>query len=359
MNGLIGENGIDEAVTYQKGPLQIRVRKTADVAAVALLKQTIYGTNGIQYQHIGQEQKIRQLSNPFFFHLFFADELIGMYCLDERTVSIQAGEFIQAYYGRYLAIARAHQGKGYGRLIKEQAIRYVEVNCQEPLIFYSFIEEKNSRSLRISQSEGFKSVATLKTFVFRRYAPKIAPQFSRISIQDNGSLKSILSQSYKKHSLTTLAKIGHEGNYFTLLEKDDVIAGVQANPVCWNFLAMPGRIGWIMMNILPRFSATRRFFNPSQYQFVALEGIYVKEGREAELPVLLESVLAYFGYHSALLQVDITDPLNRSLSDTKKMGRLSGYQKNILTHVMVKAEDKSIVAKLSEKPVYVSSFDFT
>ena len=114
-----------------------------------------------------------------------------------------------------------------------------------------------------------------------------------------------------------------------------------------------------MMNVLPLSAITRRFFNPSAYQFVTLEGIYVKEGREEIFSVLLESALAHFGCHSALLQIDANDPLNALLMDSKQMGPLSGFQKNIKAHVMIKATSEEKRLTDSESPVYVSSFDFS
>ena len=359
MNELPGENQLQGVVIYQSGAVSILVKKVADPSAVDLLKRTVYGTNGVQYQHSGQEQKINQLQNPLFFHLFHDNTLAGIYCLDERKINISAEVAVSGFYGRYLSVAGNYQGKGYGRLVKVEAVRYVENHLNTPCIFYAYIEEKNTRSLRISASEGFTSIATLKTFVFRRYSPKIDFRFTRLAGLEKTALITRLKHYYRNHVFTTFTKIGYQDNYFVLKENNEIIAGVQANPVCWNFSSMPGNVGWLMMHIFPLFSVTRRFFNPKQYQFVALEGIYFKEGYEDGFAVLLESVLAHFGYHSALLQIDINDPLNTLLTDPKAMGRLSGFQKNINTHVMVKTMPPEKAITIHEQPIYVSSFDFT
>ncbi len=359
MNEVEDKNPSDEGVVYQHKRIRIVVKKVAGEAAIHLLKQTVYGTNGVRYQHTGQEQKVRQLHNPYFFHLLDNEQVIGIYCLDERQVDLSDGRIASGFYGRYLAVAANQQGKGYGHLLKTEAVRYVKKHADRLCVFYSYIEEKNTRSLRISKAEGFHAIATLRTFVFRRYSPKIDPRFARLPIPEQANLFEKLGLFYKNHTLKTFAQIGYQTNYFILKEKDEILAGVQANPVCWKFSAMPNVGGWFMMNIFPLFSATRRFFDPATYRFLAMEGIYMKTGSEKEAALLLESVLAHFGCHSALLQIDTKDPLNMLFADAKQMGRLSGFQKGINTHVMVKTLPEEQLHLFNEQPVYVSSFDFT
>ncbi|GAB4015640.1 hypothetical protein [Spirosoma koreense] len=355
----MNEFSLTEAVVYQHEALRIVVKKTANSAAVTLLKRTVYGSNGIRYQHTGHSNKINQLNNPFFFHLFKNEDLVGVYCLDERPIAGFDGQPVAGFYGRYLSIDAPQQGKGYGRLLKLQAVNYIKSKAKKPLVFYSYIEEQNTRSLRISNREGFTAAAILKTFVFRRYSPKIDSRFARLLAADKPILLAELRSFYATHQLTTFAKIGYQNNYFVLKEGNEILAGVQAIPVCWNFSSMPGASGWMMMHVLPIFSATRRFFNPHQYAFLALEGIYLSKGQEELLPILLESTLAHFGYHSALLQIDTKDPINTLLANSTQMGLLSGFQKNILTHVMVLEVPEAQRLFKRDQPVYVSSFDFT
>lgn len=349
----------EPVVVYQQGPVRIDVKQAAEPAAVDLLKRTVYGTNGVQYQHTGQEHKVTQLINPYFFHLFYQNDLIGIYCLDERPVNLSGDLTVRGFYGRYLSVDPDQQHKGYGRLLKAEAVRYVETYAKAPYLLYSYIEERNVRSLLLSEREGFTSVAHVKTFIFRRYAPTTDPRFTRLAAADNAPLLAQLERFYDSHALTTFTRMGFQNNYFVLKEGNAIIAGVQANPVRWNFSNMPGFSGWLMMHVFPLSSITRRFFNPNQYQFAALEGLYWKPGRESVVPALLESVLAHFGFHSVLLEVDTRDPLNALITDAKQMGPLSGFQSGIITHVLVKASSPELLTALADKPVYVSSFDFS
>lgn len=333
------------------------VMRLIDPAGVTLLKHAVYGTSGVRYQQTQQEIKAKDLHNPLFFHLYLGSKLIGLYCLDERLLDLETGPTV-SFYGRYLVVDATYFSRGYGRLLKHEAIGYVKQRTTCPFLFYAFIEEKNLRSQVISQGEGFYSIARLKTFIFRRYSPLLDERFAVASANDLSTVLPMLDQLYRNHTFKTFVHIGYNDNYFILKERGQIVAGVQANPVCWRFTHMPGLSGWVTMNLIPLLSATRRFFNPSRYTFVVLEGMYFQPGQQKLLPVLLESVLAYFGLHSAMLQIDEKDPI-LPLFESNRMGPISGFQHGVKTHVMVKVVGLESDSSLSQRPQYVSSFDFS
>lgn len=345
-----------ESEIYRNGEVIITAGSTIDPAAIDLLKHTIYGTKGVRYQHTNQETKIHDLAKPLFFHLWQANQLIGTYCLDERTLDLGTIQ-TTGFYGRYLAVDEIHAGQGYGRLLKQQAVAYVEERTPSPFLFYSFIEGKNARSIAISQKEGFKSVATLKTYFFRRYSPVQDKRFSPATAADLEQLQPLLRQFYQSYRIKTFAQIGYRNQYFVLKEQGQIVAGVQANPVVWRFYQMPGVMGWALMNLVPFFSASRRFFNPVRNEFAVLEGFFFQKGRPELLPILLESVLAHYGLHSAMCEVDQQDPLIGQLLHPS-MGRLSGFEENVKTHVLIKPIGLTDQVFQSKAPVYVSCFDY-
>ncbi|MBD2703362.1 GNAT family N-acetyltransferase [Spirosoma sp. BT702] len=347
---------LGEATIHQDGELTLSVSRKIAPEAVDLLKRTIYGTRGVRYQHTNQEAKIQDLTRPLFFHLRKAGQLIGTYCLDERSLEL-GSSLTTGFYGRYLAVNEAYSGNGYGRLLKQQAIAYVEQNTPSPFLFYSYIEGKNERSIAISQKEGFESVATLKTYFFRRYSPFKDKRFIQATSADLLQMQPLLNQFYGSYGFKTFAHIGYKDQYFVLKEQGQIVAGVQANPVCWQFHQMAGWRGWILMNLVPLFSASRRFFNPARNEFLVLEGMYFQKGRPELLPILLESVLAHHNLHSAMCEIDQRDPLLQQLVDPS-MGLLSGLEKDVSTHVLIKAKGLSDSVLQIKTPVYVSCFDY-
>jgi GNAT superfamily N-acetyltransferase len=341
-------------VLLQKDNLLLIVKHEADNGAIELLKNTIYGTEGIRYQQTGQARKILDLYDPLFFHLYIDNQLQGMYCLDHRVIDNET--HLDAFYGRYLSVAQAHQGKGYGQLLKTEAVNYVKSMGVEPFLFYSYVEEKNTRSLAISRQLDFTSIATLRTFVFRSLFPGIDKRFEQL--QEPSAFLPLLKNYYQHHSLAVFKKVFDQDNYFVLKEGANIVAGVHGQPTTWRFARMPGVGGWVMMNIFAKIPLFKKLFH-ANYTFVALEGIYLLKGYEHLLPMLIESVLAHFNLYTAIFQIDSKDKLVDTLQ--KSRNTLSGFQNNITTHVLIKSVGLSNeeLSSLVTGRVYVSSFDFT
>ncbi|GAA4462357.1 hypothetical protein GCM10023189_38910 [Nibrella saemangeumensis] len=345
------------AILYQDGPLRLTVASQADEQAILLLQQTTYGTKGIRYRQTGQENKIHQLNNPYFFHLYQGDELVGIYCLDQRMIGFPFGS-VSAFYGRYLTVRDKDQCKGYGQLLKSRAVDYIHRQEQPPYLFYSFIEAKNTRSMAVSTQEDFESVAQLKTYMFRRYSPVKDTRFREASTIDPARTLHLVQQQFAGYGFQNFININYNRQYFTLEEDGRIIAGVQANPIVWQLVHIPGPFGTLIGKVAPFIPGLRRFFNPSRQAFVVLEGVYVEKGRPELLPVLLESVLAHFNIHTAMWQIDQKDPLI-TLLPQKKMGLFSQFQPEVTTHVMVKAVDLPNDISLGQAPVYMSCFDYS
>lgn len=333
------------------------VGQALDPEGLTLLKNTVYGTNGIRYQHTNQETKVGDLASPFFFHLWQGSQLIGLYCLDERPL-VMENQSITGFYGRYLSVAESCSKKGYGRLLKQKAMEYIQRHTPSPLLFYSYIEEQNTRSMAISLRENFRSIARLKTYFFRRYAPLKDKRFGVATADELTRIIPLLSRFYRHHTFKTFAHIGYQGQYFVLKEGGQIVAGVQANPVCWRFSQMPGRWGPFIMKLAPLFWFSRWYFNPPRQAFAVLEGVYHREGRAELLPILLESVLAHLRIHSVMWLIDERDPLIGWLSQ-KAMGPFSSFRTGIKTHVLVKSVETPDEWLADQRPVYVSCFDYS
>ncbi|MEZ0487660.1 GNAT family N-acetyltransferase [Fibrella aquatica] len=350
-------NASQQNILYQRDSLSLTVSAHADSQAVALLQKTTYGTEGIRYRQTGQEHKLKQLHNPCFFHLYHQQELIGLYCLDKRPVHFP-GASINGYYGRYLAVVEQFQGKGYGQLLKTTALNYISQNASSPYLYYSYIEGKNTRSMAASLRENFEAIAQLNTFMFRRFLPRLDARFKVASSSHADQLLQLVRSQYADYGFQNYLNINYMNHYFILEENGRVLAGVQANPILWKLVHIPGKLGPFIRYAAPLMPGLRRFFNPSCQSFVALEGVFLREGQAELLPLLLESVLAYFKVHTALWQLDVKDPFIQLLN-SQPMGWLSQFQPGITTKVMVKAVDLPPAIQLGKEPVYVSSFDYS
>lgn len=346
-----------QTILYRRASLSLSASAYPDKQAARLLQQTTYGTEGVRYRQTGQETKLNQLHKPTFFHLYQQHELIGLYCLDQRPLDFP-GASVAGYYGRYLAVRDDEQGKGYGQLLKTTAVEYIGQHGSSPRLFYSYIEARNTRSMAASLRENFKSIAQLKTFMFRRFSPKRDARFNQASLPDPGKVLKLIQRQYANYGFQHFLNIDYQNHYFTLEENGRILVGVQANPIVWKLIHIPGKLGPLIRYVAPFVPGLRRFFNPSRQSFVTLEGVYIEEGRTELLPLLLESVLAHFKVHTAMWQIDEKDPFIQLLN-SQLMGLLSQFQPGITTHVMVKAVGLPPTIDLGRNPVYVSSFDYS
>lgn len=206
--------------------------------------------------------------------------------------------------------------------------------------------------------KSFESVATLRTFMFRRFSPKKDVRFKVASSNDTGKILNLVRSQYADYGFQNFLNINYNNNYFFLEENGRILAGVQANPIIWKLVHVPGKLGPFIRYVAPLVPGLRRFFNPAKQSFVALEGVYIGEGQSELIHILLESVLAHFNTHTGMWQIDHKDPLNQ-LMNSPNMGRLSQFQPGVTTHVMVKAVGLPSTIELSRAPAYISSFDYS
>jgi hypothetical protein len=66
---------------------------------------------------------------------------------------------------------------------------------------------------------------------------------------------------------------------------------LQANPVRWKIKEMQGMSGGILLKVLPYIPIVKRLIKPEKYDFLAIEGLFVKHEYEEYLYDLLDGVL--------------------------------------------------------------------
>ena len=347
---------VRKSIIFKEEQFTITVDQAIDDPVIDLLKATIYGTSGPKYQHIGQEIKLQNLKNPLFFTLRNQDETIGFYCLCEREIGVNLENYL-GYYGRYLAVAKIYQGKGYGKLLKKIAMEYVEANSISPSTLYSYIEENNTRSLKVSQKLGFTSITTLETIIFSRLYPKADNRVSRISDEELPEIIRKLESQNAHTIFRTFENINYQNNYFVIKENGRIVAGLQANPTRWKIIEMEGIEGQILLKVLPHIPILKRLINPEKYDFLAIEGIVIALGYEDYLFPLLEGVLHHFSMTSALIELDSKSLILKLFKEKGDLGLLNAIKKDVKTHVMIKSFNCKTPIPHGE--AYVSLFDFT
>lgn len=155
--------------------------------------------------------------------------------------------------------------------------------------------------------------------------------------------------------------IFYENNYYLLKLNNEIVSAVQANPEKWEIKKKPGFKGKILFDIIPRIPGIKRIFDPQNFCFAAIEGIYYKEGYEEYLLPLLESVCALTKAHFALIWLDTDSPLINTIDKLGHHGLLSKLVKRIEVDIIAKFINFSEAEKESfrNNPAYLSCFDMT
>lgn len=345
----------DNPVIYQEGRFRINVTSLPAPGAIELLQLTCYGTSGIRYQQTGQTEKLADIGKAIYFHLYDESRLVGFFCLDPRDITF-LGAHIDGYYGRYFAIAPEYQGLSLGSRLIEEVTRFIRTRIHGPSMIYVYVESRNTRSVNCFTNNGYRQVSHCKTFVFRRMFPRRVYQVVSCADDQLDEVRESIADACRGAQFLTTKRIGYRENYFLCFDQDRLVGGLQANPVTWRFQSMPGISGRMMMHLLPLVPIANRLFQP-EYQFLAVDSVHLLQGQKAEVPAMLESVLAYTGAYSMILQSDTT--FRRTL-DGNDAGAISGYQHGVSTGIYclpIHFPDGDWVFDDSE--CFISSFDFT
>jgi GNAT superfamily N-acetyltransferase len=317
-----------------------------------------WGTNGPIYQKIKNAEKDDNIRLPHFLLLRKGEDLIGMCTVSERLMRFGTEEILGCYL-QHFSVKKEYQGKKYSQLLIGQARKYFEEVIPKPFIGYAYIEGSNIRSQKAAEFIGYDPVRNFQTILFSRMFPKKHANARRYKTNEKPIILNQLNQFYKDYGFVHFTNTFHHDNYFVMEKDNKIIAGVQAFPVEWKILKMPGFVGKLIMNIVPHIPFINRLFNPKSHQFLVFDSIFCEVGKEAELLQLLASVLVELKVYSALLWMDKSDELFKKLNELNEWGILDKVEGKLPVTTIAKIhglpDSKTEIFK--QMPIYIAGFD--
>ncbi|KKL53504.1 hypothetical protein LCGC14_2274760, partial [marine sediment metagenome] len=166
---------------------------------------------------------------------------------------------------------------------------------------------------------------------------------------------------YEGHTFFTRQNI-YFGDYYLVYKKDgEILAGCQANPEVWELLDYPGGINKYLMKYATRLPIISKMFVPGYQKFIAIEGVWYKEGCEKHLHALFETACAMHGFYSAVIWMDGESPVYKKILSLGKLGIIDKLLKTAEGDIRVKfnnyvEKDRQAYYDL---PAYISCFDMT
>jgi len=349
---------LDHAVQGSEGGLRFQLQNIAsrieayrdEIRFVSLYrKNQITGTVGACYRITGQG-KLRYPSSYIRYLAFHTTYQSGLNWKKNPKKAIRT-EKDDSFKQKTLEI-----------FSKPHLLGYKNSDEGEKHVMYAFLESMNERSKNLVNQAGYEYIRSFLTVAFSRFSPKIDSRVSRIeSPEEKLRMESLLMDYYRNHSFFSPEYVFYGDRYYILKEGDEIVAGVSALPSVYKIYDVPGIWGWVFMKVLPETPWFKKLFDPEEFRHLVFDAIYCKEGREADLADLLESVCATEGYYTGLTWLDDRSYLYEKLRTGVKMGALNR---------MLNAKPGLVYAKFinfteNEKesfydaPAYISGFDFS
>lgn len=348
----------------------LHIDKEPSPDLIKLLEENIIGTpgKGMLYQHCKVPEKISGIADPYFVSIQKDNTVIGTCCFCKRT-TLNNGKPIESFYIRYFSFKSSYRRKNpsvnpsklANSQIKNEVSQILAGKglTDDKFFFYAYVDPANERSVRLTKSFGFHPIREFSTVLFSRFLPKCHSRVTKAASGDINSIVTLLKEQYQRYNMVSFDQVS-ENNYYIIKDgAGNIMAGLQANIEHWKILDLPGTSGKFMLKILPYIPVIKKLFQPD-YRFLTYEAIIIKKGREADLSLLFESVLAMNNLNSAIMWADTGSPLYDQIKSIKQ-GALNLFYKNTKAQVMAKFIniDNSEIRALKRAPAYISSYDLT
>jgi hypothetical protein len=342
-------------------PFRIRLKPTE--AIIRLLESVTLGSNGARYKHLDTREKIKVLHNPLFLTLERGEKVLGniTFCRREKNWYIRYFAFQQGFQGNN----KRNQKNQKEGLLKKELVTFFNnaLNNNLPIsphLFYAYIDPKNVKSLWMSQTFGFQTIAQIATQTFSRVKTRKKEQVRRIdNIEQVKELVSLYFSKYQLYfSKHTFNKSPFYGYYD---ESGELIAFLKTQKAKWSIERLPGQTGGVLTQIIPFIPLVKKIIQPKNHVFTTVEALWVHPELENDakvivLETLFEGTLYEENTNSFIWWVDNNEPLYQEISSKVNWGlmhKINGV--NNVDLVVLKKDDCHFD---SEKPFYTTAFDF-
>ncbi len=360
--------------------LHVEIIRKPDEELLRHLRETVLGTpGGLQYQHTQVREKLAHIRDIYFMLLKKSGHLLGSVGLVSRSTSAGNTAY-SSWYVRYFSIraplrsrkpqpetAMKEASRSSG-LLKSVAmpffddpgkLRSGEAREEGASFLYAYIEEANVRSLRFSEDMGLKTCRHFATVLFSRMKPQESSRVRRAVPEEYPAIREQLKKFYAGHTMYYPGNLFVNGNYFVHTEDGRMVAGLQAHSDAWKIMGRGGLAGKLLLKVLPGIPFVRRIFNPDDFRFLAIEGLWYEVGYERVLGTLLSSVCARLGVRLAMLWLDTGSPVLKAVDEHVDTGLFGRVVKRTEAQIRVRFYGFTLEAmeEFCRKPAYLSAFD--
>lgn len=328
--------------------------------AIEFLDSISWGSEGAVYEHKNTAGHFKYITNPYLVSVTEDGSIMAtaVFCNPQVTVADKPFNY---YYTRYFASSPVIRGRGLVKRLATEVMRSIREGEKQKTIFVGFIERGNKSSYKVSEAAGYHTIGKIKTTGFSRFFPKQSAKISRVTTDvEKQEALALLRHQYHHHALVQFDYLFMHGNYFVLKENKEIVAGCQFHRAHWVVNKMPGLMGKIILQMVPRIPLINQLFNPKKFEFLAFEGLYFKPGHEHLLYELFEGLLAQEKLKSALFWMGENCPFYKNLMHYGKLGLMNKFVKDSDVYIMASYQNMTAeeIYTVENSPLYASGFDY-
>jgi len=350
---------IDKEILFEAGNKKLVLSKEISDEVVQLFDDVLWGTGDNQYQHKDSRQRLELLDKPNFVELLYDDKRAAMCLFINRKV--KTGDLDHNYFAvRYLFAVPEYRDKKLTARYSIETMRIMQEREKMPTLFVGVVEHRNRQSYRLVNSLGYEPFCRIKTVGMSRFFPRRNKNVQRVESPDlKKMVRRELEEFYRDYSFVHFDSIFKEP-YYVYMKNGEPVAGVQVQKARWVIKNVGGKWLKLLLKLVPYIPVFKKIFNPKNFVFLGLDGIYYRPGCEWEFLKLVSHLMKEHDTNSAIYWADQKAPVYKQLHATGKLGILNRFTDEGDSFMMVKADGipEEEVKELKSRPVFHSAFDF-
>ena len=345
------------------------------------VRNTILGNpTGLQYRHLDSIRKIHEIYPIDFFTLRREGVLNFVLALVERVTHCKASSYF-TYNVRYVSfnqklakkITEDRKFQAQKRIgnsfIKEGLLKIAESfdfvlkeGCNHPdkKLYYAFVEDSNIRSMEFTQFF-FEKIREIAVNSYCRLLPRKNKNVSKLKDEEKFVMEGLLNESYRNYTFYFIEKDLFDDDYYVLRENGQIIIGAKVQKVNWKLVNVPGFMGKMLLKIIPYIPYLSRILKKDKLQFLTIDNLYCKTGKEDLLQTFFKAVIAEYKLCVSFFYLDTKDPLFLEIQKIKRKGLLNKFYGGARAAVLARFVNFTVEEKqiFYNQPIFVSAYDMT
>ena len=362
--------------------LTVEVETSAGKELLDHMHSTVMGQpGGLRYHHTSLEDRLQAPGENYFMYLRKGGKMLGSVGFRVKPFRVEDVDF-DTWLIRYFSIKapmrtlptkrkEAEKEKDQARkasLLNRFIIPYSENpgllregndGSVDPGIIYAIIDTTNLRSMNFSSEMGLETVGTVAGFSFSRMRPSASERINQLAEDEQDLMRSRLEEFYRDYTLFFPDQLFQNNDYYVIKRGGEIVAGIQIFHVAWNIVDFGSKLANRLVKLLGRFRWINKRLDPDHQRLLAYDGIYVKEGHEADLYELMEGVLERTGTYLGMVLVDTRSSLYPIFTGRGRLGILHRILGTHMAEVRVRFVDlpEKVRTYFLEHPAYIPTYD--